>query len=140
MATDGTDWIGRLNDVSTVDDLDGALTRLLFLPITAFFVQAANAVEAISRIIVDPAQAFGSGVQALVTAMLGGSADVLSAGADASASDVGLFGIAGQPVSLVIVFASAYILAAYLSAEPTSDLIPFTFTNIPFIGNEEDEE
>ena len=69
---DGTDWIGRLNEVSQINDLDSALTRLLFLPIAAFFVQFANAIEAISRILIDPAMAFAGGVESIVVSLLGG--------------------------------------------------------------------
>lgn len=136
MAT-GTDWIGKLNEVSKINDLDSALTRLLFLPIAAFFVQFANAVEAISRILIDPARAFAAGVQSIVLSLLGGSADIIGAGADASAGDVSVFGLFAFPFSLLIVFVAAFILANYLEREETSDLIPFTFTDIPFFGVEE---
>ncbi|OYR87063.1 hypothetical protein DJ72_01775, partial [Halorubrum distributum] len=67
----GTDWVSRLNQVSSVDDVDGALTRLLFLPIAAFFVQAANAVEAISNVIISPLNEFGSGLVEIVNSLLG---------------------------------------------------------------------
>lgn len=134
---DGTDWIGRLNEVSQINDLDSALTRLLFLPIAAFFVQFANAIEAISRILIDPAMAFAGGVESIVVSFLGGSAEIIGAGADASAGDVSVFGIGAFPIGLLIVFVGAFVLANYLEREETSDLIPFTFTDIPFFGVEE---
>ncbi|OYR61154.1 hypothetical protein DJ71_24400 [Halorubrum sp. E3] len=137
---DGTDWVDRLNDVSSVDNLDGALTRLLFLPIAAFFVQAANAVEALSRIVVDPALAFGNGVGSIVTSLLGGSADVLEAGAAASAADVSFFGIGGLPVALGVVFIAAYGLARYTDREETGNLLPFVPFDAPIIGNDEEGE
>lgn len=140
-ASGGTDWIDRLNDVSRVQDIDGALTRLLFLPIAAFFVQAANAVEAISDVVINPLGAFADGLVSLVEAILGdGAADVISAGAEATQADISIFGIASLPVSFLIVLGTAFILANYLQNDETSDLIPFSFTDIPFIGVQETPE
>ena len=140
-ASGGTDWIDRLNDVSRVQDIDGALTRLLFLPIAAFFVQAANAVEAISDVVIQPLGAFADGLVSLVGAILGdGAADVIRAGAQATQADISVFGIASLPVSFLIVLGSAYILSRYLTETSTSDLIPFSGTDIPFIGFSEENE
>lgn len=136
----GTDWISRLNDLNSISDLDSALTRLLFLPVAAFFVQLANGVEAISQIIIAPAQEFAVGVAGIANSLLGGSADVIGAGASASASDVSVFGIGGFPVAIGIAFLAAFIIATFLEQDQTSDLIPFTFTDIPFLGVNEDED
>ena len=137
---DGTQWISKLNSVASVQDLDGALTRLLFLPIAAFFVQAANAVEAISNVIIDPLGAFGTGLGSIVNSILGGTANIVSSGSAASASDVPLFGIGAFPVALGIAFGSAFIIANYLQQPETSDLIPLSFTDIPGLGVEETPE
>jgi hypothetical protein len=137
----GTDWIDRLNQVSSVDDIDGAFTRLLFLPIAAFFVQAANAVEAISNVIIAPLGQFADGLVAIVRSLLGdGAAEIIEAGAEASAADISVFGIASFPVGLGVAFGGAFVLSLYLSNQDTSDLIPFSFTDIPFLGVEEDPE
>lgn len=137
----GTSWISRLNRVGQIDDIDGALTRLLFLPIAAFFIQAANAVEAISNVIISPLGAFADGLGSIVTSLLGdGAAEIIQAGAEASQADISIFGIGGFPVSLGVVFAGALVLSWYLSREDTSDFLPFSFTDIPFIGVEEDPE
>ena len=138
---DGTDWVGRLNDVGQVENIDGALTRLLFLPIAAFFIQAANAVEAISNVFIDPLAAFADGLGGIVTALLGdGAADIIRAGAEASQTDISVFGIGGFPVALGVALSGAFVLSWYLSRQDTSDTIPFSFTDIPFIGVEEDPE
>lgn len=144
-ADGGTRWIDRLNDISSVDNLDGALTRLLFLPIAAFFVQAANAVEAISNVVISPVGAFAEGVVSVVESLFGtgpasGISGIIEAGADATATDIGIFGIGGFPISLGIIFAGGFIIAWYLQRDETSDLIPFTFTDIPFVGTEEQGE
>ncbi|TKX82044.1 hypothetical protein EXE53_00070 [Halorubrum sp. SD626R] len=124
-----------------VDDIDGALTRLLFLPIAAFFIQAANAVEAISNVFINPLGAFAGGLESIVRSLLGdGAAGIIEAGAEASQADISLFGIGGFPVSLAVVFAGAFVLSWYLSRQDTSDTIPFSFTDIPFLGVEEDPE
>jgi hypothetical protein len=141
-SSDGTDWINRLNSVTQINDLDSALTRLFFLPIAAFFVQSANAVEAFSRILIDPAVAFASGVQSIVFSLLGGPdstgiSGVIEAGSSATAGDINVFGFFALPVSLVIVFGSGAIIALYLRRQSTADLIPFTFTDIPLLGVEE---
>jgi hypothetical protein len=137
----GTSWISRLNEVGQIQDLDGALTRLLFLPIAAFFIQAANAVEATSNVIISPLGAFADGLGSIVTSLLGdGAAGIIEAGAEASQADVSVFGIGGFPVSLAVVFAGALVVSWYLSRQDTSDTIPFSFTDIPFIGVEEDPE
>jgi|GEM_PF-7084032 len=138
---DGTDWVDRLNDVSSVDDIDGAFTRLLFLPIAAFFVQAANAVEAISNVVIAPLGEFSDGLVDVVESLLGdGAADIIESGAEASATEISVFGIASFPASLGIAFAGGLVLAWYLSREDTSDTIPFSFTDLPFLGVEEDPE
>jgi hypothetical protein len=120
--------------------MDQALTRLLFLPIAAFFVQASNAVEALTRVFIDPTIALATGADSFVTALIGGSGTILEAGAESSAEGVGVFGIFAQPIALLVVLASAYLLARYLVADTTSDAIPFTFTDFPLIGADEDEE
>jgi hypothetical protein len=139
-ASGGTDWISRLNDVAQIDDLDSALTRLLFLPIAAFFVQLANAVEAISRVFIDPLNGVATGIVSIVNSLLGGSAQIINLGADATAGDLSAFGIGAFPISLLIVFVGAYILAQYLERPETSDFIPFTFTDLPFVGVQEDAD
>lgn len=137
----GTDWVDRLNAVSSVDDIDGAFTRLFFLPITAFFVQASNAVEAISNVIIAPLGTFASGLEAIVQSLLGdGAAEIIEAGAEASAADISVFGIASFPVGLGIAFVGAFVISLYLSNQDTSDLLPFSFSDIPFLGVEEDPE
>lgn len=139
-ASGGTDWISRLNDVSSIESLDSALTRLLFLPIAAFFVQLANGVEAISQIIISPALELGAGVASIANALLGGSAEVISAGAATSASDVSVFGIGAFPIGIGIAFLAAFLIANFLQQGETSNLIPFTFTDIPLLGVEEEED
>lgn len=139
-ADGGTDWISRLNDVAAINDLDSALTRLLFLPIAAFFVQLANAVEAFSRILIDPAFALASGVVGVINGLVGGAGRIIGAGADASAGDVSVFGIGGFPIAIGVAFVGAFILANYLERQETSDTLPFTFTDIPFFGVEEETD
>lgn len=135
-----TDWISKLNGLSSVDDLDGAVTRLFLLPIAAFFVQAANVVEAISSVVIDPTFALGSGVGAVLGSILDGASEVVSAGAAASATDISVFGLFGFPAGLGIALGGGLVLAWYLGRDETSDTIPFTFTDLPFVGVNEDEE
>lgn len=133
------DWIDRLNDLARVDSLDSALTRLLLLPIAAFFVQAANAIEAGSEVIIEPLSTFGIGLSSVIDSFLGGSAEVINAGAGSTAGDVGVFGLLAFPAALLLVFVGAYVVANYLQQEETSDFLPLSFTDIPFLGVREED-
>jgi len=137
---ESTDWISRLNGIAAVDDLDGAVTRLFLLPIVAFFVQAANVVEAIFSLIGDPLLALGTGIGGILDSITGGASEIINAGAAASATDVSIFGLFGFPLGLGIALGGGLVLAWYLGREVTSDTIPFTFTDLPLVGVDEDNE
>ena len=137
---ESTDWIARLNDVSKIGNLDSALTRLLFLPIAAFFVQASNAIEALSRVVIDPTMAFATGVESIVASLLGGSAEVIGTGAATSAGDLSYFGIGAFPIGLGLVFVVAYMYAWYTDEESTGNLLPFVPFDVPIIGSAEEED
>jgi len=139
MAND-TDWISKLNDLSQVNDLESAFTRLLLLPIAAVFVQLSNAVEAVSNVIILPVRQFGESLIDVVDAIIGGPADIVEAGVAASVGDVNVFGIGGFPVALMVVFLGAFIISWYLGRDESSNFIPFSFTDLPFVGVDEDAE
>jgi hypothetical protein len=138
----GTDWIQRLKDLSSVStgSLRQSVTKLILLPIAAFFVQASNAIEAISNLVIEPVTAFGQGLASLVNSILGGAGSIVGSGAEASAAGVDVFGILGFLIALVVVAGGAFIIANLAEQEETGNLgIPFSTTDIPFVGSEEDE-
>lgn len=142
MATDdgGTDYIERLNDLASVDtdSLSQSVTKLVLLPIVAFFGSMATAIEAGADVVILPLRALAEGAAGVLDGLLGGGGDIIDAGAQASAAGTDVFGILAYPIGIAIVLGGAYLLAAYLSEEETSDLLPFTFTDIPGLGTEED--
>jgi hypothetical protein len=142
MAPDdgGTDYISRLNDLASVDtdNLSQSVTKLVLLPIVAFFGSMAAAVEAGADVVILPLRALAEGAAGVLDGLLGGGGDIIEAGAQATAAGTDVFGILAYPIGIAIVLAGAYLLAAYLSEEETSDLLPFTTTDIPFLGSEEE--
>jgi hypothetical protein len=143
MAPDGdTDWISRLNDLASLptESLDQAVTKLVLLPIAALFISFAETIEAIFNLITQPLFAMGTSIAAFVEAVIGGGADIVSTGADASATGTQAFGILGFVVGLGVTLLGAYLLLQYLAQDETSDTIPFTATDLPFVGADEDSQ
>lgn len=140
MASDDTNWISQLNELTKIEDTSNALTRLLFLPIIAFFTQAANLTEEIFDLLIEPLGQLGTSVSAFISNTIGGAAEIAGVGARVSADNLGIFGIGGFPVSVVVGVSVFLIVALYLSRDESSDLLPGTFTDLPLIGVDEDEE
>lgn len=150
MSNDGesTDWIERLNDISTIDSstkTSDAFTRLLFLPIIAFFAQLADLTEAIFDLVITPLETLADGSDALITNLIGsgdgtGAAGIIADGVSATSGDISLFGIVGFPASILIALGGLILVAVFLSRDETSDILPGTFTDLPIIGVDEDEE
>lgn len=137
---DGGSSISRLKSLASVEtsSLDQAVTKIVLLPILAFFFQFAEAIRATFSVVIDPLFALGAGAAEFLDAVIGGGADVVSAGAAASAAGISVFGILGYIIGLAVVLAGAYLLGQYLTQDETSDVIPFTSTDIPLIGADED--
>jgi fucose permease len=139
-ASDDTDWISRLNNLSEIDSTSGALTRLLFLPIVAFFVELANLTESIFNLAINPLSTLGNEVSLFISNTIGGSAEIIGVGARVSNDNLGIFGIGAFPVSVGIGLSVFLIIAWYLGRDESSDILPGTFTDLPLIGVDEDEE
>lgn len=137
---DGTDWIQKLNDLASVptSSLEQSVTKLVLLPIASFFIGLATAIEVGFSVVTSPMRAIANGVSEFMYSLLGGAADIVGAGSAASAAGIGVFGILGYIVGLAVVLGGAYLLGQYLTQDETSDLIPFTSTDIPFLGADED--
>ena len=139
-----TDWIDRLQDIRDGDSIADTLQRILILPIVAFFVQAANAVEALFDVFIVPVRQFIGGIGAMIGSLFGlegqvGISGIIDAGAAATAQEVSVFGIFSFPASVAIILLTGAIVAWYLTRKSSSDFIPWTFTDFPLIGTEEEE-
>jgi len=143
MAT-GTDWIAKLKEIRSGTDggLGGTfadtIEKLLFLPVVAFVLQLANVLEALFNVFILPTNALVSGIVGFLTALFDGVARVIAAGARGS-TGVQQFSLLGLPLALFIVVLTAMVLAWYTDQEFTSDLIPFTASDFPIIGNDEEQ-
>lgn len=145
-----SDPIRRLSDLSSTAQgmTAGSAQKLLFvtflLPIITFFDKAAEAVSALMDMFIVPVNSLIDGLGQLILAMIGGAASIIGAGAEASA-EAFLFGIwsalgpAAYPAAYISVLSGAYILVRYTMLDETSDLIPFSMTDFPFIGADEEE-
>lgn len=138
----GTDYIERLRGLASIstDSLSQSVTKLVLVPIAAFFFSLAAAIEAGANVIILPLQSFAAGVANFLDGLLGGAGDIVGSGAASSAAGTDVFGILAFPVGIAVTLAGAYIFAAYLSEEDTADLLPFTNTDLPVLGNEDGEQ
>ena len=132
--------LDRLKDLQEVDDLDSALTRLFILPIAAFFFQMTDLIDAGFGVLIDPLTAFASALVDIVDQIIGGPADIVGAGVEATSGDISVLGLFAFPGSLAIALAGGFVVALFLSADITSDTLPFSFTDLPGLGVDEDEE
>ena len=113
-----------------------------FLALSASFI---TGTQAVFDVLIIPIQAFTDAIGRLIEAIFGSPADIVIAGADASADSIGPGGEwAIGPFSFAIgvgsVLLAGLLIARYLQEDETSDLLPFTFSDFPGVGVEEDEE
>ncbi|NHN40056.1 hypothetical protein G9C85_00185 [Halorubellus sp. JP-L1] len=140
-----TDWIAQYERIKTAVGGDGGpsavIQRVLLLPIIAFGLQTANIIEAVTSFFIEPTTALIGGISNdVIGELLGGVGNILGAGAGASADGVDAFWVLGFPASIAVILAGGYLVARYLSEDSTGDTIPFSFTDFPLIGTEEDSD
>lgn len=138
-----TDWISKLNELQGSGSVADALKKAFLLPPIAFLLTTADALEAIVSFFVDVPIAFINGLVNVAFSILGGEgftgvSGILDAAASASAESISFFGFFSFPAGVAVVLMAGLILSWYLSREDTSDTLPFSFTDIPIIGTEEE--
>jgi len=140
------DWIERLNELEDTvggegdSSLVNVVERVLLLPLIAFFLQLANALEAILDVFIVPTNELIDGSTQFLTATFDGVENIIQSGAEASAGGVEGFGLVGFPLAQAVVLLGGAVIALFLLLGPTGDTAPFTFTDIPFVGTEEEDE
>ncbi|QZX98726.1 hypothetical protein [Halobaculum rubrum] len=106
----------------------------------ALSTSAILGVQAIVKVLLVPVDLFvnitGAVGEALILSPLG----VVIAGSEASAQSVAEFEFLGLPLGTVLVLSSFAVVSLYLRQPWSSDFIPGTFTDIPFLGTEEEGE
>lgn len=127
------------------DSIGGVVGGGLAGAFLAFFVSGINLLQALFDILIQPLGALGQGAGDVVAAIVGGAADIIEQGAQTTIATIAPgaqwavgpltfgFGILAAGGGLVV-------LGWMLSLEVTSNLIPFTFTDVPFFGVDEEDE
>jgi hypothetical protein len=141
----GTDWISKLEALRSGNGgvfgggFSNTIEKLLLLPVVAFFLQLANALEAILNLLIVPTNTLISGIGEFLGSLFGGIAQVISAGAAGTAQNVQQWFTLSLPVAVGVVLLIAMMVAWYTDQDYTSDLVPFSSTDFWFIGNDEED-
>lgn len=111
----------------------------------AGFEQVIAFILAVAGFIITPLTTFTQQLGEVIIAFVGGGADIILAGVGTSVASLAPGGnFALGPFTFAGAIGSAAlglgVMAFILSLSPTSDLIPFSFTDVPFLGIDEDEE
>lgn len=101
--------------------------------------------QAIATVLTAPLRALGVNLGALVGSYVGGAAGIIRTGAETTQQallpgQVWAVGPLTFAFSILAAVGGLFVMAWVLSLSPTSDLIPFSFTDIPGLGVDEDEE
>lgn len=131
-----------LNRARNADDLQGLLKQGIGGTILAVFFSTASGILSVADLVIKPVEAFGDALSELVDAIVGGPAQIVLAGVEATANSIlGPFNLGPLSFALAIasVLAGLYIVAQYRDEESTGNLIVGLPTDIPFIGEEEED-
>lgn len=113
--------------------------------ILAVFYQGIELLQAIVGVLLFPLEALGVNAAQIVSSFVGGIADIIQQGAITTQQAIapGASWAVGPLTFFFAILAAGAGLVAMafvLSLSPTSDALPGTFTDVPFIGVNENEE
>lgn len=113
--------------------------------ILAFWVSSINFIQAIANFFLSPLGAFGDRLADVVNSFVGGGASIIEQGAVTTIQSIapGATWAVGPLTFAFGVIAAAgglFAMAWVLQQAPTSDLIPFSFTDVPGAGTDEEGE
>lgn len=132
-----------LNRAKNADDLEGLLFQGLGGTLLALSVGLISGILSLADLVIKPIDAFGEALGDLVASIFGGPARIVDAGIEATvASLLGPFSIgpATYALSIASVLLGLYVVNQYRDEEDTGNLIPGLPTDIPYIGEEEEDE
>lgn len=146
MSASGRDGLSFIQRASaTWDSVGAAAQGGIIGVISAGFALFIEFWGAIADTIIVPLSRMGPLLAGILDAFIGGAAQIVGQGAVTSARSLvpGSFFAAG-PLTFAEGIAAAglglLVMAWILGRGPTSDTIPFSFTDIPFLGVDEEEE
>lgn len=138
----------RLTNVATAvnqNKIEGVIFGLVVLPLVEFAYGVANLISAILGVFINPLAAFGDGLGGIVDALLGGPATILNEAARVTANSFssGVWAQWGPftwAMGIISILLGSYAVSVYLRQEQTSDWMPYSFTDLPFLGTDEEDE
>jgi hypothetical protein len=125
--------------------IGGAIAGGIMGLFTGFFSGLIDVVTSIFGLLVQPIDVLGLEVGNFLGALVGGAADIVTQGAVTTQQAIA----PGQPwavgpltfaFGIVSAAAGWYVFARVLAADATSDLLPFTGTDVPGVGANEEQE
>lgn len=140
MATDPMDLIDEAADAGTLENL---LQRGIGGTMLAFSVVVIDIIVTAGQVVVQPMSALAGALAVNVDAMFGGPAEVILAGVEATAASIlGPFNLGPLSLALAVasVLAAFWVIAVYRDEEDTGNLIPGLPFDVPFIGEQEEDE
>lgn len=133
---------GVLNPLETIRESDGkiqaAVAGGIAGLITLIFQGVGEGVNAIVTLFVQPLFDLAGELGALIAAYIPN--ELLSAAVEISANSLAVFGPLAYPVGIIIMAIGLFVLSRLLAAPWSSNLVPFSTTDWPIVGTEEEEE
>ncbi|MHB9286787.1 hypothetical protein ACKVMT_07075 [Halobacteriales archaeon Cl-PHB] len=142
----------KLNPVETVrnftsnyDGIGGALRAGVGGIIVTLLAGIAILVNTGRRLITDPLDSVINGVSNLMGAIIGGAGDIVRQGAETTVATIApgatwAVGPLTYAFSIASIGVGLYVLAQIVEMRSTSNILPFTFTDLPVIGATEEGE
>jgi len=143
----------RLNPVDQVeefnknypDGLSSAIKAGFGGIITTIAIGIALVVDTARQLITEPLLSLISNVGNVFNAMVGGGADIIRQGVQTSIQSIApgaewAVGPLTYLVGIAVMAGGMYIFAQVMEMEATSNLIPFSVTDLPIIGAREEDE
>lgn len=137
--------INKLRQLAATDTsgFRNVLALMFFLPLYEFFSSSADAIAAIFSVPIRMLESFSTGIASLTATLLGAPEIVLEAGATESARSLttgiwAQFGPFSLTVAVGVMLSTGYLISWYLEQEQTGNLVPWSFSDVPLIGSDED--
>jgi hypothetical protein len=114
--------------------------------LAAIFIGAVTVAQSLWGLFTTPVDRLATEIGGFLGSFVGGSGRIVSQGATtvvANISPGGQWAFLGPftfPASILIVGAGLYAMSQVLAIAPTGNLIPFTLSDIPLVGVDEEEE